>query len=138
MNKFQCILCDIDGTIAIRGDRGPHDLSLVIEDAPRQNMARILHCLSTDFYLIYLSGRQEHCRPATDYWLKTHNFPPGHALFMRKDKDNRQDALVKAEIFEEKILPHYEVVAVLDDRNQVVEMWRSKGLLCLQVDEGNF
>ena len=27
---------------------------------------------------------------------------------------------------------------VLDDRNQVVKMWRENGLTCLQVAEGDF
>ena len=30
------------------------------------------------------------------------------------------------------------VLFILDDRNGVVEMWRSLGLKCLQVAEGNF
>ena len=32
----------------------------------------------------------------------------------------------------------YQVDYVLDDRNQVVEMWRSLGLTCLQVADGDF
>ena len=42
------------------------------------------------------------------------------------------------EIFENDIRPYYNIDYVLDDRNQVVEMWRSIGLTCLQVAEGNF
>ena len=32
----------------------------------------------------------------------------------------------------------YRVLFVLDDRNQVVDMWRDIGLTCLQVADGNF
>lgn len=138
MNKLPCILCDIDGTIAIRGDRGPHDLSLVVEDAPRPNTQRLLQCLETNFYVVYLSGRQELCRGATKYWLAAHHFPNYHGLFMRKDGDNRADEIIKAELYDLHIEPKYQVMAILDDRDKVVKMWRQKGLLCLQVDYGDF
>jgi hypothetical protein len=33
---------------------------------------------------------------------------------------------------------NFDVQFVLDDRDQVVEMWRAMGLTCLQVAPGNF
>ena len=57
---------------------------------------------------------------------------------MRPENDNRQDSIVKREIFEQYIKGVYDIEFVLDDRNQVVEMWRSLGLKCLQVQEGDF
>ena len=45
---------------------------------------------------------------------------------------------IKREIFENYIRDYYNIQFVLDDRNQVVEMWRSLGLKCLQVQEGDF
>ena len=37
------------------------------------------------------------------------------------------------------LLSEYDVAGVLDDRDQVVKMWRNElGLTCLQVAEGNF
>ena len=137
MNQ-QCIICDIDGTIALRTDRGPHDLTLVVEDAPRKHMRDILSTLTSRFGILYVSGRQEVAREATRYWLRAHKFPIGERLFMRENKDNRQDAIIKQEIYRQYIAPYYEVVAVLDDRNQVVKMWRDLGLLCFQVDDGDF
>ena len=38
----------------------------------------------------------------------------------------------------EHIEPFYDVLCVLDDRDQVVRMWRHRGLTCLQVAPGNF
>ncbi|MDR4483862.1 MAG: hypothetical protein R3B95_11725 [Nitrospirales bacterium] len=137
INRWPCVLVDIDGTLAIRETRGPHDLSLVIEDRPRLHMDEVLECFESHLYVIYVSGRQEQARAQTEYWLKVHGFPKGAALLMRTDGDNRQDAIVKAEMLD-KIKQSYEVVVVLDDRDQCVKMWRSRGLLCLQVEEGNF
>ena len=57
---------------------------------------------------------------------------------MRKTGDNRKDAIVKREIYETHIKDKYQVDYVLYDRNQVVEMWRSLGLTCLQVADGDF
>jgi hypothetical protein len=41
-------------------------------------------------------------------------------------------------LFEENMRGKYYIEYVLDDRNQVVDMWRSIGLICLQVAEGDF
>lgn len=57
---------------------------------------------------------------------------------MRPEGDIRKDSIVKREIFENYIRDYYNIQFVLDDRNQVVEMWRSLGLKCLQVQEGDF
>jgi hypothetical protein len=32
----------------------------------------------------------------------------------------------------------YEPIMVFDDRNQVVKMWRERGIVCAQVAEGDF
>lgn len=57
---------------------------------------------------------------------------------MRPEGDIRKDSIVKRELFEKYVRPYYNIEFVLDDRNQVVEMWRSLGLKCLQVAEGDF
>ncbi len=59
-------------------------------------------------------------------------------LYMRFTNDSRIDSIVKQEIYEMCIKDKYNVLFVLDDRDQVVNMWREQGLKCLQVAEGNF
>ena len=59
-------------------------------------------------------------------------------LYMRLPNDLRKDSIVKQEIYEMCIKDKYNVLFVLDDRDQVVNMWREQGLKCLQVAEGNF
>lgn len=64
---------------------------------------------------------------------------PYEALYIRKAKDFRKDAIIKRELYEAHIKGRYDVLMVLDDRDQVVKMWRQElGLPCLQVDYGNF
>lgn len=57
---------------------------------------------------------------------------------MRPEGNNEKDSIIKRRMFDEYIRGKYYVDFVLDDRNQVVEMWRNMGLTCLQVAEGDF
>jgi len=57
---------------------------------------------------------------------------------MRNDSDTRCDTIVKREMYEEHIEPIYNVVAVFDDRNRVVDMWRELNLPVYQVWYGDF
>jgi hypothetical protein len=57
---------------------------------------------------------------------------------MRKQGDFRRDSIVKKEIYDNDIKGKFDVEFVLDDRQQVVDMWREIGLKCLQVAPGNF
>jgi hypothetical protein len=52
--------------------------------------------------------------------------------------DMRKDAVIKQELFDKYVAGKYNVLFVLDDRNQVVDFWRSIGLTCFQVNYGNF
>jgi hypothetical protein len=45
---------------------------------------------------------------------------------------------VKLELFDRHVRGAFDVQGVFDDRNRVVEMWRSIGLKCFHVQEGNF
>lgn len=84
-----------------------------------------------------LSGRKESAREYTKEWLKYNNILYDK-LLMRKDNDDRKDAIVKKEIYDNIIKDNYNVLFVLDDRDSVVKMWRDEGLDCFQVYYGNF
>lgn len=89
--------------------------------------------------VIFCTGRPEKYRAATEAWLDEHYGIPitGRQLHMRKDGDYRPDDIVKEEILNTNI-DKDRVFFVLDDRQQVVDMWRRNGLQCFQVAEGNF
>lgn len=135
------IICDIDGTIALRGNRGPHDHDSSMEDAVNWPVVQIINqFMLYEYRMILVSGRDEQYRDVTEYWLRAHALFPHKpdALLMRPRGDNRADEIVKREIYERQIKGKYSVRAVFDDRNKVVKMWRELGLLCLQVAEGDF
>ncbi|MGW9159160.1 phosphatase domain-containing protein [Microbacterium sp. NPDC055665] len=56
----------------------------------------------------------------------------------RRTGDTRLDHIIKAEIYDAHIERHSTVIGVVDDRRSVVEMWRSRGLTCVHVAEGDF
>lgn len=143
------IICDLDGTLALMNGRSPYDTNKYDTDTLNTPVAELLQGMfsiplweSPRLELIFMSGRKEAGRKATLEWLHKHfvgafsnNF---RALYMRKDDDNRKDAIVKRELYDEHVRGKYNVKFVLDDRNQVVEMWRGLGLTCFQVADGNF
>lgn len=60
-------------------------------------------------------------------------------LYMRRAGDHREDSVVKAELVDEIIQSWpMAVTGVFEDRKQVVDMYRAKGLRVFQVAEGNF
>lgn len=132
------IICDIDGTLAHMRDRSPYDWSRVGEDKIDPIIKNLLNTLKEKHIkILFVSGRNEVCRKETNKWLRENGIPLA-PLFMRRENDSRQDSVVKREIFERCIRDLYDIEFVLDDRNQVVEMWRSLGLKCLQVQDGDF
>lgn len=133
------VIFDIDGTLALMGERNPYDLSRVFEDAVNQPIAYLKSLIedAETHHIIVVSGRSEEAREATEDWFDWH-FGSVPELHMRGAGDNRPDYIIKREILEAHILPRYQVDMVFDDRNSVVAMWRDAGLTCLQVAEGNF
>ena len=152
-SKRKAIIVDIDGTLALRNNRNPFDYEKACGDTPDFRMCRIIKSLiesDENYEVFFLTGREDigHCRRITSEWINDHVYPKqGHngflpkdnwTLLMRSEGDHRPDEVVKKEIWEEKIKPWYDVVAVFDDRDRVVKMWREVGLLCLQPYYGDF
>lgn len=135
----RAVLVDIDGTVALKGTRSPFDESRVHEDRPNAPVIATVQALhATGRAIIFMSGRTDACRAETAAWLRKHVRIPFHALHMRKAGDMRKDAIVKAELFDAHVRDRFHVLLVLDDRQQVVDMWRSMGLCVFQVAEGDF
>lgn len=133
------IICDIDGTLAHMGNhRGPFDWKKVGLDDPDYPIIEAMKAWKNyGTKIILASGRDGSCREETIEWLKAADVPFDE-LFMRPVNDFRKDSIIKKEIFENEIKDKYNVIMVYDDRDQVVELWRSLGLKCAQVEPGMF
>ena len=139
MELKQLIICDLDGTLAIKGDRDIFDYSKVGLDKVNEPVNKIIRLFyDNDFIVFLLSGREDTCRKETINWLSKNNIC--YDLLLMRDKgDFRPDNIIKKELFENHIKGKFEVYFVLDDRNKVVDMWRKElNLSCLQVNYGDF
>lgn len=136
--KPSALIVDIDGTLATMKDRGPYDWGLVGNDDLNENIAELLvKYRDDDTHILLVSGRDGICFDQTVEWLRKYGVPYDK-LFMRDAGDNRKDVIVKQELYQDNILGRYNVKFVLDDRMQVVQMWRMLGLPCYQVQNGDF
>jgi hypothetical protein len=153
-NKPSAIICDLDGTLAdcahrrhfVRVPEGqkknwPAFFAGIKDDTPNGFCVDILKRFYPDHRIVFCSGRGEEQRESTDTWLKQYLPYPVYVkapLYMRMNGDSRQDAIVKEIILDFEILTRFTPYFMLDDRDQVVEMWRKRGFVCLQVAEGDF
>lgn len=137
--KEECIIVDVDGTLShISDGRSPYDASRASNDVLDDAVSSIVAMgYQNGYKVIVLTGREAKNREVTENWL-IENGVPFDELYTRADGDYRKDAIVKQELYETHIKNRFNVKFVLDDRNQVVDMWREIGLKCLQVQPGDF
>jgi predicted kinase len=133
------ILCDLDGTLCLMNGRNPFDAATCEQDLPNNPVLNVLkNYKKLGYTIILLSGRQDVHKPQTLAWLQNHQVE-FDLLLMRRHKDMRKDSIIKREIFDNQIAGKYYIEFCLDDRNQVVDMWRNDlGLPCFQVFYGDF
>jgi predicted kinase len=142
----EAIIVDIDGTLAQMAGRSPYDYSQVHTDTVDEQIRWLVNSIGVyqpHIRILIVSGRDDTSRAATGDWLRDHGIAADE-LHMRPTgaKDNHgnklPDYLVKYDLFNQNIRGKYNVRIVLDDRDQVVGLWRSLGLKCLQVQPGDF
>ena len=56
---------------------------------------------------------------------------------MRQNNDFRSDEIIK-KIYDNNIKNNFDIFFILDDRTKVVNIWRSFGLICLQVNNYDY
>ena len=87
--------------------------------------------------IIMSSGRSDAIRFLTVEWLRKYRVP-FEAIYMRRHEDHREDSVVKSELLDHILAdnPTLTVGGVFEDRQQVVDMYRSRGIKVFQVAEG--
>ena len=131
------VIVDMDGTLALMGDRSPYDVSRCDLDLPNYPVLETVHKLQDSKTIIIMSGRTDDGKEKTKSWLAKYNVKYQH-IYMRAAGDMRKDSIVKQELYEKFIRDKFNVSFILDDRQQVVDMWRGLGLTVFQVAEGDF
>lgn len=146
---MRAVIFDIDGTLADCEHRRKHlphwgkffaDMHLDPVIEPVAYLARLIydHDVLLKEYtgkrgeaVLVVSARPDDYRQATENWLASNGITYDK-LYMRPAGDYRKDAIVKREILQEILDDGFEPFLVIDDRPEVVDMWREYGLVCLQ------
>ena len=147
------VIFDLDGTLADITARkelatkpnGKLDWDVFFDpeniklDVPNSPVVKLAQMLAEDgFTIIIFSGRSDKTKFTTRSWL-SNNRIPFHKLVMRdsKNKHYTPDDILKKDMLD-KYADIDDVFLVVDDRQKVVDMWRSLGLTVFQVAEGDF
>lgn len=143
-----CYLFDIDGTLADLTHRlhhiqkQPKDWDAFFAACPRDmpiaHICSLARTLSVHAPIVLVSGRSDRVRTETDYWIKVSAQIIYAGLYMRTDGDHRPDHEVKGELLDRILDDGWKPLMAFDDRNQVVAMWRKRGVPCAQVADGDF
>lgn len=152
-DKPSAIVVDLDGTLCNVEHRrhfvrreGKKDWAGffrgIADDTVNQWCKDIAVALSIKHNVVFASGRGQELEQQTRDWLDdnirydlhVHNYQ----LYMRHQGDHRQDYVAKEIILDFEILTRFKPVFMIDDRQQVVDLWRKRGFVCLQCDLGDF
>lgn len=109
-----------------------------VNDQPNIPVIKTLTWLTMFADIYIFSGRSDIVQKETVEWLVKHGVEFNYML-MRKDGDYTPDHELKLSWYH--TLSAYDqqrLVAIFDDRDKVVAMWRELGLTCFQVAPGAF
>jgi hypothetical protein len=150
---------DLDGTLALIEHRRkfvegakkdwPAFFAACVDDKPNLPVIATLKTLRAGGAEIWIwSGRSDEVREETEHWLMIHvgntlaeriGVAAPESFRMRKAGDHQDDVSLKQKWFSEIEPPEFNrLVAVFDDRDRVVRMWRDNGVTCFQVSPGDF
>lgn len=142
------IIIDLDGTLAIHCGRDPYDAEKCDTDLVDDAVSAIVGTMSDSYgtwsplKVFFLSGREgtASVKGKTEKWLSEAFFLDrmDSQLLMRAEGDKRPDFVTKYDLFNEHIRGKYNVLFAIDDRDQVVRLWREMGIRTLQVTYGNY
>ena len=139
---------DLDGTLALIHHRRhfvegivkdwPKFFAACVDDKPNVPIIKILRTLIEHGADVWVwSGRSDEVRVQTVGWLYCWGYYG--EVKMRKSGDHQPDEQLKQTWYDElSTIDRARLVAVFDDRDRVVQMWRRNSVTCLQVAPGNF
>lgn len=113
-------------------------------DEPKLDVINTMERLKQSGADIYFfSGRSDEVRGLTVDWLTSNtSFTPEEletVLCMRENGDCTPDDDLKRSWYNNMLVVDRDrLVAVFDDRDRIVKMWREEGVTCYQVAPGNF
>lgn len=137
LEKKDCVIFDIDGTLSEICNRDIYSPKDAINDIPYYSIVKSMNDCSSN--VIICTGRSEIFKDVTISWLKNHiePFTEIKQVYFRDKGDNRPDWIVKEEMWR-KINKEYNISLMYEDRNSVVRRARALNLKVAQVKYGNY
>jgi len=145
---FEWIIFDIDGTLADishrlhyikdveKKDWDSFNILMRFDEVKKDIKALYKLCYDSGYNIAIVTGRFNKYRTVTQNWLWMNGIAFDE-LYMRPDGNFQSDNSIKEEIFNNHFSDRH-IRFVVDDRDRVVEMWRSKGLTVLQCQKGDY
>ena len=144
----KAVIFDMDGTLAdcdhrrhfVAGKKKYFDkfYAAMGRDAKNDVICGLCNMYSMNtWHIIICTGRPESYRAITEKWLKDKGVFYDELIMRPDDRKYAPDYKVKQTMLND-ILKIRKVHAAVDDRKQVVNMWRRNGITCLQVADGDF
>lgn len=142
---------DIDGTLADCTHRlhwiqhKPYDWGAFFRDCigdhPIEEVIDLLRELANENQIFIITGRSDEIRDETSEWLLDRGVLFDR-MYMRKKGDHREDCVVKSELLDQLLkdckITIDQIGGMFEDRQQVVDMFRARGLRVYQVAKGDF
>ena len=136
--KPKCIVIDMDSTMCFNVTKRPWfgegAAEGMINDVPNTGMCDMIRKLQEDFVIVVATGRDTTQEEVTKQWLAKQGINVDE-YFFRTNGDYRKGVVVKKEQIE-AILEKYDIVAIFDDCEPIVNMYREMGLTVLQPNKG--
>jgi len=132
------VIFDLDGTLALLNGRDPHNYADCYYDSLNHPIYRLYrYYKKNNFKILLVTGRNGEAFDDTLKWLEKNDIQPDK-MYMKAIGDKRPDTIFKLAMYKAFIEDKYNIEAIYEDRSRMVRAWRSQGLLCLQVSEGDY
>lgn len=136
--KPWCVVVDMDSTLCFNTTKRPWygkgSTEGMINDIPNNGVCDVVFTLQNNFPIILATGRDTSQEEVTKQWLLDHEINVSEFYF-RTEGDYRKGVEVKREQIED-IMKKYNILAIFEDCEPIVQMYRDMGLTVLQPNKG--
>lgn len=138
LTKPYCVVIDMDSTMCFNLSKRPWygegSTEAMIDDVPNYGVCEIVRTLMGKFPIIVATGRDKTQEEVTVKWLQNQGITPTECYF-RVPGDFRVGSEIKKEQIT-SILSKYNILAIFEDCEPIVKMYRDMGLTVLQPNKG--
>ena len=136
--KPKCIVIDMDSTVCFNMSKRPWygegAAEGMVNDVPNTGVCDIIRQLQEQYLIVVATGRDTSQEEVTKQWLARQGINVDE-YFFRTNGDYRKGVEIKKEEIT-SILEKYDIVAIFEDCEPIVQMYRDMGLTVLQPNKG--